>query len=204
MNALTKFDKAAATWDEEPRRIEMARRIAAALQEQVPLQPDMDVLDFGCGTGLLSLQMAGRVASLCGVDTSAGMLDVFKQKAASLDLSNVNALQLDLDQGSEIPGAYDLVVSSMVFHHIENIEAVLARLFAVLKPGGAICIADLDAEDGSFHGDMTGVFHHGFDRAAFLLSMERSGFVNCCSGLATEVIRGEQRFGIFWAAGRKR
>jgi precorrin-6B methylase 2 len=50
------FDKEAAAWDEQPARVQLAGDVAAAIVRQVTLRTDMDVLDFGCGTGLLTLQ----------------------------------------------------------------------------------------------------------------------------------------------------
>ena len=47
---------------------------------EVKLSPDMDLLDFGCGTGLISLHLQPHVRSLWGVDTSSGMLEVFQGK----------------------------------------------------------------------------------------------------------------------------
>ena len=48
------FDKQAATWDENPGRVKLAEDVAGAVAQQVALLPDMDGLDFGCGTGLLA------------------------------------------------------------------------------------------------------------------------------------------------------
>ena len=62
----------------------------------------------------------------------------------------------------------DLVVSSMVLHHLPDVAAAFRRLRACLSVGGWIAVADLDAEDGSFHSDRTGVFHNGFDRQTVL------------------------------------
>ncbi|MFA7695822.1 MAG: hypothetical protein WCX63_09830, partial [Methanoregula sp.] len=50
------FNTAAATWDENPGRVKMAHTVAHAILGTVKPGPDRDVLDFGCGTGLLSLR----------------------------------------------------------------------------------------------------------------------------------------------------
>lgn len=208
MKPRRNFDEVAATWDEQPGRVKVMGDIAATLFDRISLTAGMDVMDFGCGTGLLSLRMADRVKSLTGVDTSAAMLEQFEQKATELELSNVRSLQVDLDRGADIPGQYDLIVSSMVFHHIENIEDVLARLHEALKPSGRLCVADLDLDGGLFHEDHTGVFHDGFDRSQFSRMLDRAGFCDIHIGQAAEVIRpqtdgGEQRFTIFLAVGRR-
>lgn len=208
MKPRRNFEEVAATWDEQPGRIKMGGDIAAAILDRVSLTDSMDVLDFGCGTGLLSLHVADRVKSLTGVDTSPAMLEVFARKAEDLGLCNVRTMKLDLDRGDGISGTYDLIVSGMVFHHIENIDHVLKRLHAALKPSAVLCIADLDLDGGLFHHDSTGVFHNGFDRDEFRRALERAGFKNTYTGLATEVIRplqdgGERRFSIFLAVGQR-
>ena len=74
------FDKEAASWDENPARVKVVKDIFEAIVRQVTITSDMDVLDFGCGTGLLSLQLQPFVRSVTGMDSSQGMLDVLKQK----------------------------------------------------------------------------------------------------------------------------
>ncbi|MDD4138360.1 MAG: methyltransferase domain-containing protein, partial [Methanoregula sp.] len=68
------FDSAASTWDEDPGRVKMAHDVARAIRETVTLRPDMDVLDFGCGTGLLALNLQPHIRTITGVDSSQGML----------------------------------------------------------------------------------------------------------------------------------
>jgi len=63
-NKTRDFNKAAATWDEEPRRLKLAGEVADAIAKSIPLTPSMDVLDFGCGTGLLTLNLQPGVRSL--------------------------------------------------------------------------------------------------------------------------------------------
>ena len=61
------FDAAAATWDENPGRVKVAHDVARAIRETVKLMPDLDVLDFGCGTGLLTLQLQPSVGTITGL-----------------------------------------------------------------------------------------------------------------------------------------
>jgi predicted TPR repeat methyltransferase len=75
------FDKVAASWD-TPMRVKLATDVAGAVSAEVRLATEMDVLDFGCGTGLLALQLQPYVRSITGVDSSQGMLDVLGSKIA--------------------------------------------------------------------------------------------------------------------------
>ena len=84
------FDQAAAAWDDHPPRVKMAEDVAAAMMRAHALTPDPEVLDFGCGTGLLAFQLAPRVKSVTGADSSRGMLDVLEAKMARLGQPNAN------------------------------------------------------------------------------------------------------------------
>jgi 2-polyprenyl-3-methyl-5-hydroxy-6-metoxy-1,4-benzoquinol methylase len=183
------FDKEAAAWDENPARVKLAADVAAAVARQTPLNPEMNVLDFGCGTGLLTLRLAPLVRSVAGVDSSQGMLDVLAAKVANGNVTNVKTLCLDLDRGDVLPGSYDLIVSSMTLHHIERIDSLLAQFHAALLPVGRLCLADLDLDDGQFHSDNQGVFHFGFDRAALRQAFADAGFESIQDTTAAEVIK---------------
>ena len=171
------FDAAASTWDENPRRVKMAQDVARAIIETVKPGSETEVLDFGCGTGLLSLAILPYVRSVISVDNSQGMLDMLDAKIAAEKLPNVRTRLVDLARGDRLPGPVDLVVSSMTFHHIRDIVPVLAAMAQVLRPGGRIAIADLDSDEGMFHDSPEGVFHNGFERRTMQNYFEAAGFV---------------------------
>ena len=77
---MNRFDMAALTWDEKPVRVNIAKNIAEKIKELVPLNQNMKVLDFGCGTGLLSFFLQPYVGEITGIDTSKGMIEVFDKK----------------------------------------------------------------------------------------------------------------------------
>ena len=68
------FDKKAQTWDLDPVRAARAVEVARQIMERVEPTRDMDVLDFGSGTGLLGFQLLPHVASVTFADPSEGML----------------------------------------------------------------------------------------------------------------------------------
>lgn len=171
------FDKAAATWDDNPRRVEMAGSVAEAMCRDIPLRPDMKAMDFGCGTGLITRQLAPKVASVTAADTSTEMLTVLAQKAQAGGLTNVQTLLLEPGYPLPVGPAYDAIVSSMVFHHIEDVPHLLERFAVWLHPGGWVAISDLEPEDGTFHADDRHVFHHGIDPSRLTAQMEAVGFI---------------------------
>ncbi len=203
------FDSVAAAWDENPHRVKLAKEVAAAIKEHTDITLTMNAADFGCGTGLLSFQLQPLVRSLTGVDSSQGMLDVFKEKIEQLRLTNVHTLLVDMDKGDELTGRYELIVSNMTLHHIKDVPQLLKQFFAVLTPGGTVCLTDLDLEGGLFHEDNTGVFHFGFDRQELSEALAENGFVDIRETTATEIVKlgknGEKRrFTVFLITGRKK
>lgn len=203
---LRNFDQAALTWDDSPTRMQLAADIRAAILERMSPQPDWRVLDFGCGTGLLSLPWANRVKRLTGADLSSGMLEVFRDKAARHGLNNVDTLPLD-HQTSPLGGPFDLIVSSMTMHHIEDIPALLRRWFDALAPGGQLLAADLDLDGGRFHSDNTGVFHFGFERAWLEQTLTQAGFsvleICTATNVRKNTAHGEESFSVFLIHARR-
>ena len=202
------FDQDAASWDQLPRRVKLAQDIAQSMIRELSPTPDMDVLDFGCGTGLLTLALQPFVHSITGVDSSPGMLDVFKTKIKEQHLSNVKANHLDLDKGDILSGSYHLIVSSMTLHHVKNISSLLKQCYSILLPAGRLAIADLDLDDGKFHSNNDGVFHFGFDRTKLRKVFSEAGFNNVQDISAAEVeketINNEKRqFTVFLMTGKK-
>ncbi len=171
------FDRAAATWDEKPARVELANAVVQAIRARVPLSVRMEAMEYGCGTGLLALALAPFLASVTAVDSSPGMLDVLGRKARDAGITNVEARLLDLTQDAILGKRFHLVYSSMTLHHVGPVERLMKAFFDLLHSGGWIALADLDTEDGSFHQGAEGISHFGFDRAALERMLVKVGFV---------------------------
>jgi 2-polyprenyl-3-methyl-5-hydroxy-6-metoxy-1,4-benzoquinol methylase len=203
------FDCEAATWDDEPRRVKLVRDIADTISRAIELNPNMDVLDFGCGTGLLTLHLSPLVHSVTGVDSSKGMLDVLNAKTERHGFSNVKSQYLDIGNGDILHGRYHLIVTSMTLHHVREISPLLSMFYDVLERDGHLCIADLDLDDGKFHQDNHGVFHFGFDRAILRQSMLDAKFDDVREITAAEIIKplangADGLFTVFLMVGRKK
>jgi ubiquinone/menaquinone biosynthesis C-methylase UbiE len=202
------FDQEAANWDQVPGRVKVAQDIAHSMIQEITLTPDMDVLDFGCGTGLLTFALQPFVRSITGVDSSHGMLEVFKTKIKEQNLSNVKVNYLDLDKGDVLEGSYHLIVSSMTLHHVKNISFLLKQLYSILLPSGQLAIADLDLDDGQFHSNNDGVFHFGFDRKNLHRMFINAGFRHVRHRTAAQVekpvgVDQTRLFIVFLMIGRK-
>jgi predicted TPR repeat methyltransferase len=196
------FDQAAATWDEKPQRVQLAHEVAAAILREVPISASMNALDFGCGTGLLTLQLQPYVRTIIGADSSQGMLDILNAKIAAAELNNICSMHIQAERQGNLQGKYHLIVSCMTLHHIREIEPLFVQFYNAMVPGGVLCLADLDTEGGRFHEDNTGVFHHGFDRFAIQNQLGAAGFQDMRALTASEIVKfgpdgTPQRFSVF-------
>ena len=154
--AMKRFDKEAKEWDSSLRRQALAKAVVDNLSKY--LTKEDKVLDFGCGTGLVGLNLAPFVKEVVGIDTSKEMVKIFNEKSKNLNL-NAKAFVLDI---FEIEDRFDAVVSSMTFHHIKDIKSLAKKLKDITD---RIFIADLFKEDGTFHDrGNEDVFHFGFSK----------------------------------------
>lgn len=201
-----RFDRAAATWDDNPARRAMAQAIAEAMRARVPIDQASTVIDFGCGTGLVTLALQPYAGRVIGIDSSPGMLAVLTEKAHALGVTNVETLCLDLATQPAPDVRATVIVSAMALHHIADIPALLRALLRLLSPGGYLALADLDREDGSFHQDPTGVYHAGIDRDWLMAQLRALGVQHLHATTAHVIERpapeGIRRYPIFFVSGQ--
>ena len=173
----TDFDARAATWDDDPTKVERAQAVADEIVARVPLSPAMRALEYGCGTGLLSFMLRARLRDITLADVSEGMLAVAARKIAAARDTSMRAVKLDFFVDPVPARAFDVVYSLMTLHHIPDTAGILERFHKALAAPGFLCIADLDSEDGSFHGaGFDG--HLGFDRGELGSKARRAGFAS--------------------------
>ncbi|MCK9420308.1 MAG: class I SAM-dependent methyltransferase [Nitrospirae bacterium] len=202
------FDKEAAQWDANPGRVKLANEVADAIIREAAPARDMDVLDFGCGTGLVTLRLQPLVRTILGVDSSLGMLGVLEGKIRTQGIANARTRFVDFEKGGRVEGGFHLLVSSMTLHHVPDTARLFKQWHELLLPGGLLSFADLDAEDGSFHGDNTGVFHTGFDREHLKKLLLSAGFHDVRDTTATTMLRdvegrGKKEFPVFLIVAKK-
>jgi len=116
-----RFDQEASQWDQQERRVKMAAGIADAMSGVLQLGPDRDLLDFGAGTGLVSLKLQPHVRKVFAFDTSAGMLRTLGDKLAQERIGNVELVQGEPGESSPRLPAVDVIV--MNGNHIGRLVA---------------------------------------------------------------------------------
>ena len=156
-----RFDTEAKNWDKLERRQKLANSVCEYVKNNISKNDTL--MDFGCGTGLVGICLAKYVQEVVGIDVSKEMINQFNHKVKHLD--NVIGICEDVNNVNK---KFDVIVSSMTFHHIENIKDMLGILADKLNKNGKFFIADLVSEDGSFHDKGNeDVFHLGFEKSDF-------------------------------------
>lgn len=174
---MNRFDKAAKEWDTKPTSQQVAKSTSQTIREFISLD-NKEILDYGCGTGLLAFNLLDKAKLVVGMDSSLGMVEVFNQKANDFGFENIKAVQHNIET-QELPlKAFDVIVTSMTLHHILNPDIFIKKCKKALKPNGYFCISDLDKEDGTFHAKHKndGVNHFGFSKDEIKQFYTKNGF----------------------------
>ena len=188
------FDTRAKEWDKGETRVAGTLTIAEAIAARHAFHKEMEVLDFGVGTGLLGFEIAPKVKRLYGVDTSKKMLE--QVEAKNTPEAFIEPIFQDIIQ-TPLQKSFDALISSMTLHHIEDLELFFKTIYKNIKPGGFIAIADLEKEDGTFHSDNSGVFHFGFEEEQLIEVAEKCGFKNLCFEEINSIKKPHKEFKVF-------
>lgn len=194
------FKDKAKNWDKGATRVGGAKLIADSIEKRVVLNTNMDVMDFGVGTGLLGFEIASKVKYVLGVDTSESMLDKLREKNTS-DLY-IEALNQDI-VAQPLQQTFDGVISSMTLHHVQNLELFFQTIYQNVKQGGFIAIADLELEDGTFHSNNEGVFHFGFDENSLCSIVKNAGFKDVKFENINTIKKPQNDYGVFLLSAKK-
>jgi len=203
---MVDFDAKAATWESNPGHEQRTWAIARAIRSLVPLSRTMRAMEVGCGTGLLSFALHEELGTVLATDPSQGMIDVLEGKIEAAKAVNIRAMRVDFVK-EPVPGSFHLVFLQMALHHIPDVEGFLLSAWESLEQGGWLCIADLDSEDGSFHGRDTEGLHLGFDRPDLVRDVQGAGFhvvdIDTVFEIRRESDGQERRYPIFLLVARK-
>jgi 2-polyprenyl-3-methyl-5-hydroxy-6-metoxy-1,4-benzoquinol methylase len=195
MKTKDHFAHKSKSWDMSSRRVKNAKSIAESIIRNITLDRDMELMDFGAGTGLLSYFISPHVARITAVDSSPSMLEQFAEKRSEFACETESIL-IDLEQHT-LERKFDGIISSMTIHHIKDVGALFSKFYEMLKPGAFFAIADLDSEDGTFHSDDTGVFHHGFERKFLESEAGRAGFAHVNFETVSTIEKPNRDFTVF-------
>lgn len=233
-----RFNAEAAAWDSNP---DVRRASDSALQALLAAHPllsqakdsggnissgDLEVLEIGCGTGLLSVRLAPYVRSILAIDAASGMIDALKLKlqdgldgddgeAARRVIQPMCILLEDPEDSRMPPGPdgkrqkFDLVISHLTLHHIPDLKPLLTTMYGCLKPGGQVALTDFEdfgPEARKFHPEakMFGVERHGINAGWLAGLMKEVGFEDVNVSVAWTMEKEVERYPGEWGQEKPR
>jgi len=140
------WDKIAPRYSRKPVSDEAAYQKKLEVTREY-LRTDMDVLEFGCGTGSTAIAHAPYVKHILATDISPKMIEIAKDKAAADKVENVTFRVSTIEDLDASDSAFDAALGLSILHLLEDREAAIARVYKLLRPGGVfvsntVCLGD--------------------------------------------------------------
>ena len=164
------FEQMAKRYDTEE-RIELAKVIVKEVKSELQNSKSKSLMDYGSGTGLISLELCTLVDSILLVDSSEQMLEVAKAKISHKGITNSKVLYSDFTQETPKLKA-DIILMSLVLLHIPDTKKILQELFNILNDDGKLIIIDFDKNDQINHPKV----HNGFTHDELDKTLTEVGF----------------------------
>ncbi|KAG1819759.1 S-adenosyl-L-methionine-dependent methyltransferase [Suillus subaureus] len=210
------FDEHGHRYNDHPDAHELARRLGAAMIKAYPFEEDSTlVLDYACGTGLISKKLAAHAKCIVGVDISRSMVDQYNQSVSNQGIppEEMRAVCCDLTVApNQLDGMkFDVVVCASSYHHFPSIGDVTKTLVSYLKPGGSLLVADLmkpssaESAEALFPTGAHNIVAHkgGFEEADIKAVFEGAGLINFSFVTACKAKKHGHPVELFLASGTK-
>ena len=171
MGNTDKFEMMANIYDTSE-RIQIAKVLADAVREYLVDAKSKNAIDFGCGTGLVGMNLLNDFNSMLFLDTSQNMINQIKLKVADRNIQNVDTLCFDFEKEGRSDLHADYIFMVQVLLHINDVELVLSRLYDVLNVGGHLLIVDFNKNEEI----VSDLVHNGFDQVKLTDIMTKIGY----------------------------
>ncbi|WP_136607434.1 class I SAM-dependent methyltransferase [Paenibacillus dokdonensis] len=173
MGNTDKFEMIANIYD-TPERIQIAKVSSDAIREYLVDANSKSAIDFGCGTGLVGMNLISEFNSVLFLDASHNMIDQINQKISGFNIQNAGTLCFDLEKEGLSDLRADYIFMTQVLLHIPDVELILSRLFDVLNVGGHVIIVDFDKNEKV----TSDIVHNGFNQVSLMEMMTKIGYRN--------------------------
>lgn len=164
------FEQLAKKYDTE-KQIELSKVIVKEVKLELQNSKSKSLIDYGCGTGLIGLELSEKVESILLVDSSNEMLKIVETKIAKRGITNSKVLFSDFTKDTPELNA-DIVLMSLVLLHIPDTKEILQELFSTLNDEGKLIIVDFDKNDKVNHPKI----HNGFSHENLKRLLSEVGF----------------------------
>lgn len=139
-NSKQFWDKAAVNYDQAEEK-DWHVYEKAIRKTKLHLKKNDVVMDYGCGTGLVSINIADSVKMIHAVDISSKMIELANQKADERGIENINYTCTTLFDERYKEGSFDIILAFYILHLSEDVHKVMERINKLLAPGGLIISA---------------------------------------------------------------
>jgi 2-polyprenyl-3-methyl-5-hydroxy-6-metoxy-1,4-benzoquinol methylase len=99
------------------------------------------ILDYGCATGSIAIEIADMVKEAHGIDISSKMIEIAKRKADERKIRNIDFTKATIFDESLEKESFDLILALSILHLAEDSTQVMGRINQLLKPGGVFISA---------------------------------------------------------------
>jgi ubiquinone biosynthesis O-methyltransferase len=136
MNKSTAFwDRASKNYDKTEERFEYIHSKSRENTKKY-LNGSHIVLDYGCGTGTTSCEIANLVKEIHAIDISSKMIEIAKRKAVASKVENINFSQADIFDKRYKKESFDVILAFNMLHTVADPQVVLQKIHELLKPEG--------------------------------------------------------------------
>ena len=136
MNKSKEFwDRASKNYDKTEERFEYIHSKSRENTKKY-LNGSNIVLDYGCGTGTTSCEIANRVKEIHAIDISSKMIEIAKRKAVASKVENINFSQTDIFDKRYKKESFDVILAFNMLHTVIDPQVVMRRIYELLKPEG--------------------------------------------------------------------
>ena len=147
MGSSSRFwDRSAKRYSKKPVTDEASYQKKLQLTQSY-FRPEMEVLEFGCGTGSTAISHSPFVRHIRAIDISSKMIEIAEEKAALANVENVTFEQLTIEMIKVPDQSLDVVLGLSILHLLEDKEEAISKVHRMLKPGGVFvtsttCLGD--------------------------------------------------------------
>ncbi|SCS82115.1 class I SAM-dependent methyltransferase [Staphylococcus caeli] len=197
-----RFESIAQKYD-APERIQLAQIIAQETNQLLEGSQYRSLLDYGGGTGLVTLNIDHHFEFVTLIDASPNMIDIFRSKVEALGKTSITPFTGDVlsDDTSLVNTTYDVIFLSLVLLHSGDYQALLKKLATHLNDGGQLILVDFDKNERINHPKV----YNGFEQSDIRNVLEQSGLTNISTHTfyTGDHIFMNQRASLFIASGMK-
>lgn len=165
------FERIASTYDTEE-RIRITGIIVAEIRRTLKDTSKKKAMDYGCGTGLIGLELLDLFDSMLFVDEATNMISEVRKKIERMEMNNADTLCADLSTYDKHDLNIDTIIMCQTLIHVPNTIYLLENLHGILNEHGDLIIIDFDKNE-RVRSDMV---HNGFDQKELSKMLREIGF----------------------------